>query len=67
MRKKMKLLVVVIPVVLIIPGLAYLYLQGRSHNGSNIIRVSGNIEVTDAEVSFKISGRVDKRDRKSVV
>ncbi|MCK6467933.1 MAG: efflux RND transporter periplasmic adaptor subunit [Candidatus Brocadia sinica] len=61
MRKKMKLLVVVIPVVLIIPGLAYLYLQGRSHNGSNIIRVSGNIEVTDAEVSFKISGRVDKR------
>ncbi len=27
----------------------------------NIIRVSGNIEVTDAEVSFKIAGRVDSR------
>ncbi|MCF6153950.1 MAG: HlyD family efflux transporter periplasmic adaptor subunit [Candidatus Brocadia sp.] len=61
MRKKMKLLVVVIPVVLIITGLAFLYLHSRSHHGSNIIRVSGNIEVTDAEVSFKISGRVDKR------
>lgn len=39
----------------------YLYLKNKSHSDSNIIRVSGNIEVTDAEVSFKISGRVDKR------
>lgn len=27
----------------------------------NTIRVSGNVEITDVEVSFKISGRVDKR------
>ena len=25
------------------------------------IRVSGNIEVTDVEVSFKVAGRVDAR------
>ena len=34
---------------------------GRSGRDPNIIRVSGNIEVTDAEVSFKIAGRVDSR------
>ncbi len=34
---------------------------GRSGRDPNVIRVSGNIEVTDAEVSFKIAGRVDSR------
>ena len=33
----------------------------RARNASGVIRLSGNIEVTDAEVSFKIPGRVEKR------
>ena len=33
----------------------------RSRGGENPIRVSGNIEVTDAELSFKIPGRVKAR------
>lgn len=61
MRKKVKILIIVIPMILTSVVSTYLYIQNRLHNGSDIIRVSGNIEVTDAEVSFKISGRVDKR------
>ena len=52
-------LMVLLPVVLLVAVLAYLIL-GRSNDG-RVIRVSGNIEVTDAEVSFKIPGRVEAR------
>lgn len=38
-----------------------LYLQNRSVADRDTIRVSGNMEVTDAEVSFKIAGRVAER------
>ena len=34
---------------------------GTAHDGGKVIRVSGNIEVVDAEVSFKIPGRVRER------
>jgi HlyD family secretion protein len=50
---------VLLPVVLLVAVLAYLILS-RSNDGQ-VIRVSGNIEVTDAEVSFKIPGRVEAR------
>ncbi|MDP3089859.1 MAG: efflux RND transporter periplasmic adaptor subunit [Nitrospira sp.] len=40
---------------------ASLYLQSRTVPDSGALRVSGNIEITDAEVSFKISGRVAER------
>jgi HlyD family secretion protein len=52
-------LMVLLPAVLLVAVLAYLIL-GRSNDG-RVIRVSGNIEVTDAEVSFKILGRVEAR------
>ncbi len=52
-------LMVLLPAVLLVAVLAYLIL-GRSNDG-RVIRVSGNIEVTDAEVSFKIPGRVEAR------
>ena len=42
-------------------GLTYWYFWMPSGEVSNIVRVSGNIEVIDAEVSFKIPGRVEKR------
>ena len=37
------------------------FFHNRGGAESNVIYVSGNIEVTDAEVSFKIAGRLDKR------
>ncbi len=43
-------------------GIALLiYLAVRANGAGNVIRVSGNIEVTEAEVSFKIPGRVQER------
>jgi HlyD family secretion protein len=52
-------LMVLLPVVLLVAVLAYLILSRSDDAG--VIRVSGNIEVTDAEVSFKIPGRVEAR------
>ena len=40
---------------------AGLYFQSRPVPDSGVLRVSGNIEITDAEVSFKIAGRVVER------
>ena len=37
------------------------YIVSWSRRSSGTLRVSGNIEVTDAEVSFKIPGRVQER------
>lgn len=42
-------------------ALGYGYLRNRSRDDSGVIHVSGNIEVTDAEVSFRIAGRVEER------
>lgn len=42
-------------------GVGYQYLRPRTHTAPNELRVSGNIEATDAEVSFKIPGRVEER------
>jgi HlyD family secretion protein len=36
-------------------------LANRHADDRDVIRVSGNIEITDAELSFKIPGRVEKR------
>jgi HlyD family secretion protein len=53
----------VLPVALIalagVAALVILHLRSRKNGQS--IRVSGNIEVTDAELSFKIPGRVEAR------
>lgn len=53
-------------VLLIVVGAAalaliYTIVQGRWRANRGVIRVSGNIELTDAEVSFKIPGRVAER------
>ncbi|MDY0221970.1 MAG: efflux RND transporter periplasmic adaptor subunit [Desulfobacterium sp.] len=37
------------------------YLGNWSKSDPNLLAISGNIEVTDAEVSFKIAGRIEKR------
>jgi HlyD family secretion protein len=53
----------IIPVVLLIliGGGLYFYLRNQKPKEEGLIRVSGNIEVTDAALSFKISGRVVER------
>ena len=53
----------IIPVLLLIvigAGVFY-YLRNQKPKDDNIIRVSGNIEITDAALSFKIPGRVVER------
>ena len=59
MNKK-RLAIFALLLVLVAAG-AYFYLNGRAQEAGGIIRVSGNIEVTEAEVSFKIPGRVVER------
>lgn len=60
MQTKKKLIILPLLVALVAVG-AYFYSQRRSLHDRRTIRVSGNIEVTEAEVSFKIAGRVEER------
>jgi len=39
----------------------YWLFANRAGNHGDVIRVSGNIEITDAELSFKMPGRVERR------
>ena len=57
--KNKKLLV--IPLVVVAAGAVLLWFLFRPGDDPGVIRISGNIEVTDAEVSFKIAGRVEQR------
>ncbi len=53
---------IVLPVIfLIVVVLAYFFKREKGAHDKKVLRVSGNIEVTDAEVSFKIPGQVDQR------
>jgi HlyD family secretion protein len=51
----------VLALLVIAGAAAFFLLRVRSAEGPKAIRLSGNIEVTEAEVSFKIPGRVEKR------
>ena len=42
-------------------ALAYTHLRRPGDGDPNAVRVSGNIEITDADVSFKIPGHVEER------
>jgi HlyD family secretion protein len=59
MKDKKKLIVGLLALLVVVAAILYLIHASSSH--ANIIRLSGNIEVTDAEVSFKIPGRVEAR------
>lgn len=56
-----KKLILLILAVLIAGVLAYRYVRQRIDFDPNVIRVSGNMEVTDVELSFRIPGWVQKR------
>ena len=60
MREKKRLLISVAVLVLLL-GLGYIGGRSRWGRTPHAIRVSGNIEVTDVELAFKIPGRVVER------
>ncbi len=53
-------LAAVVALVVIAAAVAY-YVTHRHRNDRNVIKVSGNIEVTSVEASFKVPGRVLER------
>ncbi|HNY39288.1 MAG TPA: efflux RND transporter periplasmic adaptor subunit [Bryobacteraceae bacterium] len=60
MKHKRKLLVL-LPLLVVATVVSYKLIRGKYQSDPAAIRVSGNIEVTDVEVSFKISGRLEER------
>ncbi len=57
MKKKIVLVILILAALVAV----FLYFRTRSPVHSDRIRVSGNIEITEAEVSFKIPGKVVER------
>lgn len=59
--KKKKL--ILLPLVIIVVGALaiYSYMKRDSARESDIVRVSGNIEITDVQLSFKIAGYAEER------
>lgn len=60
-KKKLIIALSVAVVMAVITGWTYQYFQSWVSTGSQPIRISGNIEITDAELSFKIAGLVAER------
>jgi len=60
MKGKAKL-VLLIPALAVAGVLAYLHVTRQLERESGVLRVSGNMEVTDVDLSFRIPGWVDKR------
>lgn len=56
MRKQILILLL----ILIVAG-GYFYFHAQNWQNSNFIKLSGNIEITEVDMSFKIAGRVEKR------
>lgn len=59
--KNRKRMLILLPVIAALALLSYRFYAQSQAADPNLIRVSGNIEVTDAEVSFKLPGRVSQR------
>jgi len=60
MQGKRKL-VVLLPVIVVSAVLGIKFYGGGLSTDPNVVELSGNIEVTDIEASFKIAGRVQER------
>jgi HlyD family secretion protein len=59
MRKAVPVIAAVVIVAFVVALI--LYRQGAPHTGPNVLRVSGNIEATEVDVSFRIPGWVKER------
>ena len=51
----------VLLILLVIGYLAFRYVQSKERENPGAVRVSGNIEITDVELSFRIPGWVERR------
>jgi multidrug resistance efflux pump len=60
MKGKAKL-VLLIPALAVAGVLVYLHVTRQLKRDSGVLRVSGNMEVTEVDLSFRIPGWVDKR------
>ncbi len=58
---KKKKLIVLIPSAALAVVLAVIYLGERESDDGSVVRVSGNIEITDVALSFQLAGRVRER------
>jgi HlyD family secretion protein len=56
-----KRLIIILPVLVIAAVLIILFVRKWSGDDRNVMNVSGNIELKDAQIGFKISGRVLER------
>lgn len=61
MTKDKRKLIVLLLIIVAVASVIYWYIRFREQVGENMIRISGNIEVTDVEVSFRIQGWVKER------
>ena len=61
MKNKKKLILLIIPLVVVAGVLVFKFAGDLSGDNHDVINVSGNIEATDAQASFKLAGRVEKR------
>ena len=59
--KARKIFLALLLIVTMVGALSYLFFQNRSVENLKVLRMSGNIEITDAEVSFKVPGRLEER------
>src|ERR1035437_6728425 len=59
-RSKQKVLIL-LAVLAVAAVVSYRFIRSTHQTDPTAIRVSGNIEVTDVEVSFKIPGRLEER------
>jgi HlyD family secretion protein len=59
--KKSARIVVALVILGVVAGAFYWYKYVRPTKNSGVLKVSGNIETTEVEMSFKIPGRVEKR------
>jgi HlyD family secretion protein len=59
-RSKQEVLIL-LAVLAVAAVVSYRFIRGKRQTDPTAIRVSGNIEVTDVEVSFKIPGRLEER------
>jgi len=54
----MKRILLIVIIAVIIAGLLYYFFTRDKKEGNDFIKVSGNIETTEVDVGFKISGRI---------
>jgi len=61
MKRKRRIIPLLLAAVAVAVGVVLYQLYGTESEDPNVIRVSGNIEATEAQTSFQVAGRVAER------